>query len=153
MGDSIIRFIQAVLWQIPWFGIFSALIWYGKKQTNTYLENSFGLTYYEKIAAVLEHRTSEIADTLSITNPMRYADYVSALSSSTMASAKATVMRQTVHFLNDTITGSLHLIWLIGCLYCVMRIIHHYRAKTSENDIADTVIEKLTPLLEELKQK
>ncbi len=151
--ESFIRFVQAILWQIPWFGIFSGLIWYGKKQASTYLEQSFGITYYEKIATVLERRTNEIADTLSLANPMRYADYIGALSSSTMASAKVTVMRQTIHFLNDTIIGGLHLIWLIGCLYCAMRILQHYRAKTSENDIADTVIEKLTPLLEELKQK
>ncbi len=151
--QSFVRLLQAVLWQAPWFGIFSGLIWYGKNQVNVYLEDSFGITYYEKIAAVLEKRTNEIADTLSLTNPMRYADYISALSSSTMASAKASVMRQTIHFLNDTITGGLHLIWLIGCLYCVMRIIRHYNAKTSENDIADKVIEKLTPLLEDLKRK
>ncbi len=152
MRNILFRIIFAVLWQMPWYGIFSGFVWYGKKETHTYLQNKFSIIYHERIANALTKQTDRIAETLSVTNPASFTEYISALSKSTFASAKVSTLQQTARFTENIIVGGLEIIWIIGSIYCIFRIIRLYNTKTTENDIADAVVKKLIPLLEDIKK-
>lgn len=147
------RFVSSILVQIPWFTLFSALVWYGKKNTAFFLERSFDLWSVQKNASFLQGRTDLYQKALSLTSPSTYADYIASLTASTFSTARVTTMEQTIHLLSFLFESGLTLIWFLGAFYAVLRIFKSYRRRTTENDIANLVVAKLVPILEEMTKK
>lgn len=142
------RWVIAVCWQIPWFALFSGGIWYLKERVNGYLVQAFDLSFYTQNAVLWQKRTAWIYENLSFSNPSSYADYIKALSANAFASAKESITRQTVSLLTDFAQGLFDVIFVIGCVYVVMRVIRLYKEQTRNDEIADAVVAKLRPLLE-----
>ena len=151
LWDTVKRFISGIFWQVPWLSAVGGGSWFVKQNLQTYLETYFDLFLYQKNAVDLQERTEAIQNTLSLTNPLRYADYISALSASTFASAKASTVEQAIHLISGLTNGILSVIWIIACIYAVIRVFKHVHQKTMENDIANQVVEKLLPILEDIQ--
>lgn len=154
-GLAIIKYskhwVKAFLWQVPWFTCFSGIIWFLNTHLTNYISNAFNLSVYAKNAFLWQKRTEKIYESLSLTNPLSYTDYISALSASAFATAKETTIRQTVLFIGDILNSVLNFIWIIGCIYVVIRILRYHKIHTRNTEIANEVIARLLPILEEIK--
>ena len=149
--DKIKCLATSVLWQLPWLGGLFVIIWYVKKNLMTYLMISFELNTHVLNANILGERTKLIKKSLSLTNPMGYADYAGAVSADLFAQAKVATLQQTVQFLNNFCVGLLDIVWVITCIYAVIRVLRLYRTKKQENDIANAVVAKIIPILADMR--
>ena len=147
------RWGKAILWQMPWFLFFSILLWYGKHHINEYISQAFNLSVYTQNTLFWQKRLHQLYDSLSLTNPFGYADYISALSTSAIAVAKEETIRQTILILNDLLSRACTLIWVFGCFYLLIRILRSYQNQMRRSEIADAVVDRLLPLLEEIKKQ
>lgn len=145
------RFIGGILFQIPWFSLFSGFIWYAQTHAISFLNHYFEVEEAQKTAFLLRQKTKAIEETLSFVNPLKLADYISSLTASTFATAKVSTLEQTVHTFSFLVENVLTFMWFLGAFYVFVRAFRFYTEKTRENNIANLVIEKLIPVLEEMK--
>lgn len=147
--DSLKRLMAAVFLQLPWLCAVLGGMGYVHFKAPEWLNHYFKLSVHQNMAFQLQKRLDFVKENISLLNPLHYADYISALSSSTIESTKVTVISQTVSLLINCLDGLLFVLSVIICIYAFFRVLGCWRRKTSENDIANAVVEKLLPLLEE----
>ena len=145
--ETVKRYIFGIFWQVPWLAGLFALSWYIRQNSENWLVRYFDLFIVQKNAVQLEEKTQLLKSTLSLSNPLRYADYLSALSSSTFAKAKASTLEQTIDLLSACFNGLLTVVWIIACIIAIKKVFAYVNQKSMENEIANAVVEKILPIL------
>ena len=145
--ETVKRYIYGILWQIPWLSGLFGLSWYIRQNSTEWLSRYFDLFVIQKNAVQLEEKTQLLKESLSLSNPLRYADYLSALSSSTFAKAKASTLEQTIQLLSGFFNGFLTVIWIIALFIAIKKVFAYVQQKSMENEIANAVVEKILPVL------
>lgn len=147
--DNFKRFIKAFLYQGIWFGILSGLVFYLKANLNLFLEKYFELEKFKTETPALIEKINRVSDSLSIMNPSSIGNYISTMTQATFFEAKRVSLEKTVDLISFIGNGTLSIIWVIALIYFCFKVIGYYKEKSQENDLANKVVEKLLPILEE----
>lgn len=147
--DRIKRFILAVLPQFFGLCLVLGIIVYVHFYITPWLNQYFNVAVYENEAERLQKKIQFTEQHLSVFNLSGYADYLSAVTGETLASAKVAALKQTVLFLADFFDSLLLILTLFIGISVIFRIRGTLKKQTFENEIAEAVIKKLLPVLTE----
>lgn len=151
--EAVKRYFFGICWQVPWLSGLFGLSWYLHQNTTEWLSRYFQLSGYQKTAVQLEEKTQLLKETLSLSNPIKYADYLNTLTSSTFAKAKASTLEQTIDLLSGFINFILAAILIFSIIVAIKKVFSYVNRKSMENDIANAVVEKILPVLIEYNKQ
>lgn len=144
------RLIFCILTYVPFMGIVWIGAWYLKRQLPGYINEYFNVSGAQKWAQLTQSRVDFLKETLSF--PIGLPNYMAAWSANIAAASKAATLEMAAKMALSLVNGLLHVAVILLILYCILRIIKRYKLKTRDDVLVNQIMNKLTPLLEEINQ-
>ncbi len=149
--DKLKRLMRAIFAQMPWLAVVLGGVWYVRAHVSSYVAGYFDIDGMHKLASGLEMRLGVLREGLSVMSPLKMGDYLAVFGNLSLTQAKMATAQKTADLIVATTTGFTTVVVWIALFYAVIRVFRCYREQNQNNEIANLVVAKLLPYLQNKK--
>lgn len=147
---KIYRLMLTLVFYVPVWCLLYTSSWYVNKQMPIWVSDYFNVSTTQKMADLTNMRVQIAEKAMSF--PIGVTSYVSAQIDNMAASTKASTLSFAAQMTTSLLQGITYVLFLIFNIYMIFRFIKSYKAKSSEDHIAQNVVNILLPALQEINQ-
>lgn len=147
-----ILILDAVIHALP-----AAALIYGMPVIKRYIPvwtgHFFQLDHVKKMTALLQHQTEIYQSLVSMSSPISFGNYLSALMASTMASAKTSMLETTTSICSSLAGGLLTLLEILCLIWLFFNFIRFYKNRMTRHKITANIVSEIKPALLDISHR